>query len=161
MRDRLMAINPELQLTVISTFLNPDEMETLVSTGGFDYVVDCIDSVTPKLYLITTALKHNIPLMSSMGAGGRFDPTQLKISDIFESYNCPFAFYIRKRLRKMGVRQGFPVVFSSELPRRESIMRTDGNNFKRSAYGTMSWVPAAFGGACASVVVRKLIGEKV
>lgn len=161
MRERLLAINPALELTTIPSFLNPDEMETLVSTGNFDYVVDCIDSVTPKLYLITTALKYKIPLMSSMGAGGRYDPTKLQIGDISKSYNCPFASYVRKRLRKMGVKRGFTVVFSTELPQRDSLMHTDGSKFKKSAFGTMSWIPAAFGGACASVVVRGLLGKKV
>jgi len=159
MEDRLRSINPEINLTAITEFLSPERMEELLSTQKFDYVVDCIDSVTPKLVLITTALRHNLPLMSSMGAGGRYDPTKIQIGDISKSYNCPFAAYIRKRLRKERIRKGFPVVFSSELPQASSIMRTDGKNFKKSAYGTMSWLPAAFGGACASVVVRDLLGQ--
>jgi tRNA threonylcarbamoyladenosine dehydratase len=159
MEERILSINPEIQLNKITEFLSPERMEELLSAQKYDYVMDCIDSVTPKLILIQTALKHQIPLISSMGAGGRYDPTQLKVADVSKSYNCPLAHYVRKRLRHLGIKKGFKVVFSSELPDKDSIMTTDGSNYKRSAYGTMAWLPAAFGGTCASVVVRDILGK--
>lgn len=159
MEERIKSINPDVELIKITEFLTPERMEELLSNNSYDYVMDCIDSVTPKLTLISMALKYKYPLISSMGAGGRYDPTQIKVADVSKSYNCPLAHYVRKRLRKMDIKKGFKVVFSSELPDKDSIMTTDGSNFKRSAYGTMAWLPAAFGGTCASVVVRELLGK--
>ena len=125
----------------------------------YDYVVDAIDSLTPKVYLIKTALENNHKLVSSMGAGGKLDPTLLKVVDIEKTYQCPFAQMVRKKLRKHNVYRGFKAVFSTELPDKNSIMFTDGSNFKKSAYGTISFIPAVFGLTCASVVVRDLIGR--
>ncbi|MFN5943074.1 MAG: tRNA threonylcarbamoyladenosine dehydratase, partial [Bacteroidota bacterium] len=96
---------------------------------------------------------------SSMGAGGKMDPTQLKVADISKSFNCPFAQLIRKRLRPRKIYKGITVVFSTELPDKESLLVTDGSNFKKSSYGTISYLPAAFGGAVASVAIRALIQD--
>ena len=158
MAARLRDINPEITLTVIKEFMSPERMRELLTDGDFDYVMDCIDSITPKLFLIEAALSRNIPLVSSMGAGGKMDPTQLAVADISKTYNCTMARYLRKRLHKTGIRNGFKAVFSTEQVAPESLMLTDGSNFKRSAYGTISYIPAAFGGVCASVVIRDLAG---
>ncbi len=159
MSDRLRAINPELNLTAYCEFMSPTRMQELLEQP-FDYVVDCIDSITPKLFLIETAYLKGYPLVSSMGAGGKMDPTQIQVADISKSYNCTMARYVRKRLHKMNIRKGFKAVFSTEQVAAESLMLTDGSNFKRSAYGTISYLPAAFGGACASVVLRDLVEWK-
>lgn len=158
MAERLRDINPEIELTVIQEFMQPDAMEKLLESTAFDYVMDCIDSITPKLFLIATAYRIGYPLVSSMGAGGKMDPTQLHVTDISKTYNCTMARYVRKRLHKMGIRKGFKAVFSTEQVHDDSLMLTDGSNFKRSAYGTISYLPAAFGCACASVVIRDLVG---
>jgi tRNA A37 threonylcarbamoyladenosine dehydratase len=92
-----------------------------------------------------------------MGAGGRLDPSYISVADISKTYNCPFAQQIRKQLKTAGIRKGVKVVFSSEPADRNSIMRTDGSNFKKSAYGTISYLPAIFGATAASVVIRDLI----
>ena len=89
------------------------------------------------------------------------DPTRIRVADVNDTCMCPFAMYVRKRLRKKGIVKGLLTVFSDEPPPRESLMYTDGSNFKKSAYGTISYIPAAFGGACASVVLRGLVGEKI
>ena len=159
MKERLLAINPELQLTPIQQFINPTDVDALVTREAFDYVVDAIDSVTPKLLLIQSTLKHKIPLISSMGAGGKLDPTKLKVVDISETHECAFAACIRKRLKRLNIRTGFKAVFSTEVVLKESLMLTDGKNYKRSAYGTISYLPAAFGGVCASVVIRDLLSK--
>jgi len=96
--------------------------------------------------------------VSSMGAGAKLDPTRLQVVDIADTYNCPFAQQIRKQLkRQYGIRKGIKVVFSPEEPIKESLMLTDGKNFKKSAYGTISYLPAVFGAVAASVVIRDLI----
>ena len=103
------------------------------------------------------AYQRGLPLVSSMGAGGKMDPTQIEVADIAKTYNCTMARYVRKRLHKIGIRKGFKAVFSTEPADADSLMLTDGTNFKRSAYGTISYIPAAFGGTCASVVIRDLV----
>ena len=96
-----------------------------------------------------------------MGAGAKLDPTMLRVVDISKTYNCPFAQQIRKNLKNDGIRKGIKVVFSPEEPMKESLMLTDGKNYKKSAYGTISYLPATFGAVAASVVIRDLIGAEV
>lgn len=158
MAERLLAINPELKLHVIKEFITPERAEELLSQP-FDYVVDAIDSITPKLIFIKTAYEKKVRIISSMGAGAKLDPTQLRVVDISKTYNCPFAQYVRKRLKEFGIRKGVKTVFSPEMPIKESLMLTDGTKFKKSAYGTISYLPAAFGGVCASVVIRDIIEQ--
>lgn len=161
MRERLLAINPELNLIVKTQFLVPDQIEALLAEYKYDYVVDAIDSITPKCHLIVNCKFKGINIISSMGAGGKLDPTKIQVSDIAKTRVCTLASYVRKRLKKMGVYQGVKTVYSSELLIRESLIHTDGSNFKKSAYGTISYLPAAFGGAVASVVIRDLIKWKI
>jgi tRNA A37 threonylcarbamoyladenosine dehydratase len=120
--------------------------------------MDCIDSITPKLTLIAAAYKSGKKVVSSMGAGGKTDPTQIRVADLYETHTCKLAFYVRKRLKKMEVFKGVRAVYSLEEMDKESLIMTDGSNFKQSAYGTISYLPAAFGGVAASVVIRDLLG---
>ncbi len=157
MADRLQAINPEVELQVLQQFINPEIVENLFTIKP-DYIIDAIDSVTPKLTFITQALKQQIRLVSSMGAGGKMDPTQIQIADISKTHHCVFAQQIRKMLHtQFSIKKGFDCVFSPEMPLKESLILTDGTNFKKSAYGTVSYMPAMFGATAASVVIRKLI----
>lgn len=158
MRDRLLAINPELDLTIIEDFVLPEKISDLLDLKP-DYAVEAIDSITPKLFFIRQALERKVRFVSSMGAGGKMDPTKIEIADIGETYNCKLAHHIRKKLYKHGIRSGFKAVFSTELPDKASLLYTDGSNYKKSAYGTMSYLPAAFGGAIASVALRDLIAK--
>ena len=89
-----------------------------------------------------------------MGAGGKLDPTQIQIADISKTFNCPFAQQIRKTLKTHQIRKGITTVFSPEIPPKESLIMTDGTNYKKSAYGTISYMPATFGAVCASVAIR-------
>jgi tRNA threonylcarbamoyladenosine dehydratase len=161
MEERLLAINPDLKLTVIEEFLTPEKVQEVILVHPYDYVMDCIDSITPKLTLLKEAYQRNYKIVSSMGAGGKLDPTKLQVADLFDTYECTLAHYVRKRIRRLGVGTGIKAVFSSEKMVKESLMHTDGTNFKRSAYGTISYLPAAFGGVVASVVIRDLIGEPI
>lgn len=156
MAERLRAINPEIKLHVIKEFVMPDKVEGLLA-GNPDYVVDAIDSITPKLTFIKAAYAKGMRIVSSMGAGAKLDPTQLKVADISKTYMCPFAQQIRKNLKGAGIYKGIKVVFSPEEPIKESLMLTDGSNFKKSAYGTISYLPATFGSVLSSVVIRDLI----
>lgn len=159
MEERLLAINPNLKIHTIRQFLKPHDMTKLLQENEFDYVVDCIDSFTPKMHLIEGAKKRGFRLVSSMGAGGKVDPTKIKVVNFEETYQCRLAAMLRKRLKKREVFGGFKAVFSTEEVIRESLMLTDGSNFKKSAYGTMSFLPAAFGCACAATVVNDLLAS--
>jgi len=156
MAERLLAINPELELNVVKSFVNPDMVEELLSSNP-DYIIDAIDSITPKLTLIKTAYARKLRIVSSMGAGAKVDPTQLRVVDISKTYNCPFAQQIRKMLKKDKIYRGIKVAFSPEQPVKESLMLTDGSNYKKSAYGTISYMPATFGAVVSSVAIRDLM----
>lgn len=156
MAERLKAINPELTLHVIKDFIRPEAVAEILSKD-YDYVIDAIDSVTPKLTFMKAAYSKGLRIISSMGAGGKVDPTLLKVADISKSYNCPFAQQVRKMLKKEGIYKGIKVVFSPEETDKNSLMLTDGSNYKKSAYGTVSYMPATFGATAASVVIRDLI----
>ena len=157
MAARMHDINPEIQLTVIKEFLTPDLMLDLV-TPKFDWVLDCIDSLQPKLYFLGAAVTNGVKVASSMGAGGRVDPQKVRIAPIFETDCCRFAYKVRKGLRRKGFGDANIVaVYSEELVNRESLQLTDGSNFKRSYYGTISYLPALFGLNLASVVIRDLM----
>ena len=159
MAERIKQINPEVELVVIKEFINP-EMVAELFNEKLDYFIDAIDSVTPKITFLTNAVLKKIPTVCSMGAGGKFDPVKIEVADISKTYNCVFAQQVRKVLkRNHQIYTGFKCVFSAELPKKESLIFTDGSNYKKSAYGTMSYLPAIFGAVCASVVIRDLIGE--
>ena len=156
--ERLRDINPEIKLTVVNRYIKDDETYTLLDSAEFDYVVDAIDTLSPKLALIKGALDRNIPIVSSMGAGAKTDPTKMEICDISKTHHCPLAHMLRKRLHKIGIRKGFKAVFSPE-PIREGAMILCEEQNKKSNVGTISYIPALFGIGCASVVIRGLIGE--
>ncbi|KXH83544.1 tRNA threonylcarbamoyladenosine dehydratase [Chryseobacterium kwangjuense] len=155
--ERLLDINPELQLVKINEFLNPERMDEVLDADQFDYILDCIDSVTPKLCLIRAAKRRKIKLVSSMGAGGKTDPSKVMVRDISKTQNCFLARQIRKRLKKEKINKGFRCVFSNELQQEESLKMTDGLNYKRSFYGTISYMPAIFGLYAASEVINYLV----
>lgn len=158
--ERLLNINPALKLTKIAEFLVPQRMEEILDANSFDYVLDCIDSVAPKLALITAARKRKIKIISAMGAGGKTDPSKVMLRDISKSNNCYLAKQVRKRLkREQNITKGFKCVFSTELQRADSLKMTDGSNFKRSFYGTISYMPAIFGLYAAAEVIRYLTKE--
>jgi tRNA A37 threonylcarbamoyladenosine dehydratase len=156
MAERLKQINPEIQLNVVKEFVNPGMVERILEYNP-DYIVDAIDSITPKITFLSTAFAKGIPIVSSMGAGAKLDPTQLKVVDISKTIICPFAQQVRKELKRKNIYKGIKQVFSPEPPIKESLMLTDGRNFKKSAYGTISYLPATFGAVAASVVIRDLM----
>ncbi len=154
--DRLMDINPELNLTRFQEFLSPERAFELV-TPEFDYVLDCIDSITPKLNLILAAKRKKVKIVSNMGAGGKYEASKVKVADISKTEYCPLAKNIRKRLRKEGISKGVKAVFSTEEPDQSSLKMTDGSNFKKSFFGTNSWMPALFGLHAAETAVKHIL----
>ena len=153
---RLKDINPELELTVIQEYLEADQAENHLGGFKLDFLVDAIDTLAPKLHLIKYCVDKEIPLVSSMGAGAKYDATKIRIADVSKSFNCPLAYIVRKRLRYMGIKRGFKVVFSEELPDKESIVPCEDRN-KKSQVGTVSYIPAVFGCVCAQAVIQGLI----
>lgn len=160
MANRLMDINPNLKLTCINEFLSPERMEELVVSEQFTYVLDCIDSLTPKLSLIKTCRRNKIKIVSAMGAGGKTDPSKVIVRDISKTNNCLLAKQVRKRLKKEGVTKGVRCVFSTEIQDENSLKLTDGSNYKKSFYGTISFIPALFGLHAAAEVINSLTGKK-
>ena len=170
LKERLLDINPDLDIVTVEKFIIaegavPDSgfedasgtPSQLLGAYEFDYVVDAIDTLSPKLDLIKYCLDRKIPLVSSMGAGAKFDVTKIRITDISKSFQCPLAHMVRKRLGKMGIRKGFKAVFSEEIADRSSIVLEAGRN-KKSQVGTISYLPASFGCACAQAVITGLLG---
>jgi tRNA A37 threonylcarbamoyladenosine dehydratase len=155
MGQRLMDINPDLNLTVIQEYIKDERMIEILD-GGFDYVVDAIDTLAPKVFLIFHSMNRKFHVVSSMGAGGKFDPARITISDISETTDCTLARILRKRLHRLGIRSGIKAVYSPEVVDKSRVRSIKGEQNKASIVGTISYMPAAFGIACASVVIRDL-----
>ncbi|CAA0248601.1 tRNA threonylcarbamoyladenosine dehydratase [Tenacibaculum maritimum] len=158
-QERLLDINPEIKLTVLEEFLSPERAFEIVSKE-YDYVLDCIDSITPKINLIVAARRKKVKLISSMGAGGKLDATKIRVKDISKTKNCTMARVLRRRLKELNINKGIKAVYSEEVQIANSVKITDGTNFKKSYYGTISYMPAAFGLQAAAFVINQLIKKK-
>ena len=157
MGERLMDINPGLDLTIINEFIKEERIPGILQTP-YDYVVDAIDTLSPKIHLIYHTVGRGIKLASSMGSGGKVDPSQIHVADFGDTYNCRLAYILRKKLRKMDVHGGFQVVFSTEQVPKKMIIPVEGEANKKSSVGTNSYIPAIFGCVLASIVIRDLTG---
>ena len=157
--ERLRDINPEIKLHLINQFIEPDGFTDLVSSAKFDYIIDAIDSVSPKIYLILAAKHQKIKIVSAMGAGGKMNPSKVKVGDISKTRDDFLARVIRKRLRKQGIQKGVKCVFSTELQNTDSLQMTDNADFKKSHYGTISYMPALFGLYAAATVIDYLTSK--
>lgn len=155
MAQRLLDINPELQLTVLEEYLRDDRTIEVLDSQSYDFVVDCIDTLSPKTFLIYHAVQKGYKVVSSMGSGGKLDPEQVRIADISKSHDCKLARMVRKRLHRLGIQKGVTVVYSPEEVPETAIRLEQGLN-KLSTVGTISYMPAVFGCYMASVVIRGL-----
>lgn len=151
---RFAAINPQVTVTARQEYINAGDVPELLGPG-FDYVIDAIDTVAPKVALLQYCLEHRIPVISSMGAGGRVDPTRVGYFDISETRDDGLARVVRQRLRKAGFRKGLRVVASTEAPRRYSVIPLEEMN-KKSSFGTIATIPAIFGIYLANHVITRL-----
>ena len=160
LKDRFLDINPQLKLNIFTEFLKDERIACLLDLTHYDYLVDAIDSLAPKVFFLAEAVKRNIPVVSAMGAGAKIDPSQIQVADISKTHQCHLAAAVRKRLRKMGISKGIKTVFSTEIaPETAIIEKTDILQNKTSVVGTISYLPAMFGCYCASVCIRDLIKE--
>ena len=157
MAARLHDINPDIDLTIVNEFIRDERMVQLLE-NKYDYVVDAIDTLSPKVFLIYHSIQMGLPIISSMGSGGKTDPTKLQIADISKTFNCKLARSIRKRLHRKGIDKGLTVVFSTELTDKTAVLEVDDEENKKSTVGTISYMPALFGIYCASKVIRDLAG---
>lgn len=153
---RLLDINPELELTIIHEFLRDERTEEILASDRFNFIVDAIDSLSPKVFLLYHTVRQQIPIVSSMGAGAKTDPAQVKVADISKTSNCGLARAVRKRLKHKGINRGIPTVFSTEIPNAEAIIEVDNEECKRTTTGTVSYMPAIFGCYLASYVIQNL-----
>jgi tRNA threonylcarbamoyladenosine dehydratase len=157
MATRLKDINPDINLKVINEYLEEQKMIEIFKNNQYDFVVDAIDTLTPKIALIKHTLTNKISLVSAMGAGGKRDVTQVKIRPIYQTYHCTLAQQVRKTLKKQEIEGDFLAVFSTEQPQKEHLAHVEGNPHKKSYFGTISYMPALFGTYCASAVVEGLL----
>lgn len=158
MARRLKDINPDVKLNIIQEYLKEDRFEDILSEY-FDYVVDAIDTLTPKVALLSESVRRGYRVVSSMGSGGKLSPENVEISDIAESHHCKFAYIVRKYLHRRGVFNGITVVYSPEPVNKKAVREVNGEENKRSVVGTISYMPPVFGCFCASVAIRRIISE--
>lgn len=161
MAERLKDINPEIKVIALAEYIEQDRIIEIIENGQYDFVIDCIDTLKPKVSIIKTCVERKIPIVSSFGAGGKVDPSQIMVADIADSYKCKLARYVRKLLHKEGIVTGVTVVFSPEAIDSEKVIVTEKAYPKKSIIGTISYMPAIFGCLTASVVIRALTSEKI
>ena len=153
---RFKDINPDIQLTVLPVFLKDDNIPELLDAARYDFIVDAIDTLAPKCYLIAEALKRHIKIVSSMGAGAKSDITQIRFADIWDTYHCGLSKAGGKRLQKLGIKRKLPVVFSTEQADPKAVLLTEDEQNKKSTCGTVSYMPAVFGCYLAEYVIKRL-----
>lgn len=154
--ERFKDINPSLELTVLAEYLKDERIPELLDSAKFDFIVDAIDTVAPKCYLIYNALQRRLPIVSSMGAGAKSDITRVRFADLWDTYHCGLSKAVRKRLQKMGMKRKLPVVFSTEQANPDAVILVDDEQNKKSTAGTVSYMPAVFGCYLAEYVIRKI-----
>ncbi len=152
--ERIREINPDIELNVIEEFVLPERVWEILNEFKPNYVMDCIDSLTPKIEWIIACKRLKIKCITHLGAGGKTDPSKVRVAELMNSYNCQLGHYVKKRLKKKGIGfKGVRCVFSEELQQKSSLKMTDGSNYKSSFYGTVSYMPALFGLYGASEVI--------
>ena len=160
MGQRLAAINPQCQLLLLDHFLTPETIPEILHEAGPDWVMDAIDSLNCKVALLVETMARTIPVVSSMGAGGRLDPTQLVVGDLMDSRICPLARTVRNRLRRRGCGRGITAVWSSEPPAPHAPPEPSDHGRHRAVNGTISYLPALFGLTLAGIVIRALLRQE-
>lgn len=169
MKERILDINPQAEVAVFQKFYMPDTAHELIA-DDYDYIVDAIDTVTGKLDLVVRAKEKNIPIISSMGAGNKLDPTRFEVADIFKTTVCPLAKVMRKELRNRGI-DSLKVVYSKEQPIRP-IENPEANcatgcvcpsgstrkcTVRNQIPGSIAFVPSVVGLIIAGEVVKELV----
>ena len=161
--DTVQPTNMNRQLPAMHSTLGKAKAEVLaenipelLDANQYDFIVDAIDTISPKCFLIYEAMKRRIKIVSSMGAGAKSDITQVRFADLWETYHCGLSKAVRKRLQKMGMKRKLPVVFSTEQADPKAVLLTDDEQNKKSTCGTVSYMPAVFGCYLAEYVIKRL-----
>ncbi|MDO4191491.1 MAG: tRNA threonylcarbamoyladenosine dehydratase [Bacteroidales bacterium] len=156
---RLTDINPDVKLHVHTLFLRDEETIKLLKAAHYSYVVDAIDTLSPKTFLIYYAVTLGIPIVSSMGAGGKFKPEEIRVSDISKSQYCHLARAVRKKLHHLGIKKGVTTVYSPEPVRLSCLMTNENEPNKLTSPGTISYMPALFGCHIAAHIIQSLTSK--
>jgi tRNA A37 threonylcarbamoyladenosine dehydratase len=159
LQERLLEINPLLNITILQEYIKTKNRFEEILSDKFDVCVDAIDTLSNKVNLILTAKEKEIPIVSSFGAGGRLDPSLVRVGDISETKNCRLAYYTKRKLRKKNLLKGVKVVYSLEKPLKSSITLEEKVQGKKSTIGTISYMPNVFGCFVASEVIKILINK--
>jgi tRNA A37 threonylcarbamoyladenosine dehydratase len=174
MAERLRLISPDAEIVPYRDFYSAENSAFLLAPG-YDYVVDAIDHFTSKIHLIKSCRDRGIPIISSMGAAAKLDPTAVQVADISKTHKCRMARSVRKLLRKEGIERGVRVVFSTEEYREQEVKDAGckGNcicpnkedqrfscEHRRVILGSISYIPAIFGLTMAGVVVNDLLAQE-
>ncbi len=157
MEKRLKDINPQINIHNKKIYLKDENIPEILSSEPYSYVLDAIDTLSPKVFFIYHAVKLNIPLISSMGSGGKFDPSLIRIADIANSHECRLAYIVRKKLHRLGIYSGFKVVFSTEKVSKDRVFLIENVVNKKSVIGTISYMPPLFGAFAASEIIRDIL----
>lgn len=158
MAERIRDINPDVEVVALNQYLKDQSIIDLMEQP-FDFIVDAIDTLAPKVFLLYYAVLNKQNIVSCMGSGGKFDPSMIQVADIAKSHNCRLAFYVRKRLHRLGIREGITVVFSPEKVSENAISTEEQTENKIATVGTISYMPAMFGCYCASHVIREILAR--
>lgn len=158
MAARIRDINPDCELQLLTDFLTPDDMPTVLAPR-YDAVIDAIDSLSSKAALVETAWRAGLPTFASMGAGGKLDPTQVVTGDLMDTRICKLAKHLRGQLRKRGVARGIQTVYSQETPLPPLPPAPVSRGRARAVNGTVSYMPSIFGLTLAGLVINHLIGD--
>ncbi|MBZ4662486.1 MAG: tRNA threonylcarbamoyladenosine dehydratase [Caloramator sp.] len=157
MAERIKDINPSCQVIAYKTFYNKDTAEELLK-DDYDYVIDAIDTVSSKIDLVVRCKEKNIPIISSMGAGNKLDPTKFEVSDIYKTSVCPLAKVMRSELKKRGVND-LKVVYSRETPIRRNNNEQIEENQRKQIPASISFVPSVVGLIIAGEVIKDIINR--
>lgn len=164
--ERCRQINPAVQVEPLQAFYSGETADELLGRG-YDYVLDCIDQITAKLHLIQACRERGLPIISSMGAANKLDPTRVQVSDLAKTQTCRMARVMRRELGRRGIRQGLKVVYSTEEFRPLTGSRSEPGQTpsayqeRRAPLGSSSVIPPIFGLTMAGEVIRDLLGEAV
>lgn len=170
MKERILSINPDVEVYEHPCFFLPENVDQFDFTQ-YDYVVDAVDTVTAKIALVMEAKKAGVPIISSMGAGNKLDPTAFEVADIYKTSVCPLAKVMRRELKKRDIEQ-LKVVYSKEVPLQPVAEDTVGadteatkdaelkSGKRRSTPGSVAFVPSVVGLIIAGEVIKDLISSR-
>ncbi|RUQ29417.1 MAG: tRNA threonylcarbamoyladenosine dehydratase [Candidatus Competibacteraceae bacterium] len=162
MAERLRDIDPAIELTLISEFLQPAAADRLIAATRYDYVADCIDSIVCKAALVAACHRQGVPVISALGAGNCLDVSRVRVAQLNQTQVCPLARELRRRLRELNAPLNYPVIYSDE-PRRPPLphqpVSGDQPGRSRAVNGTIAYLPALVGVMLAGVIIQRLLSD--